>query len=823
MLLPLLLLALQSGGSGGEFAVWPYGSDLALRDRLIARGRMYDDLGGYLVGAPDGRIATSAGLEPIVLENLTTEEELFVVIAHAHAEHEEGGLENAGRLLWTCPDASVQLRAAPKSVLSALQGSPSRCHGAGRMVNASRPITPARNPAARGNGRQSAVSPDPDIQAWVAQVSQSNLLADVNTMVAFGTRRHGQPGEVNCENWLEAEFAALGLAVSTFNYDSGADNVIGELPGLKDPSKIVIIGGHYDSINYSTVAGAAPGADDDASGVAGVLEVARILSQQQFDYTIRFVGWSGEEQGLLGSQAYAAHLDQINADVVGMVQLDMIAYRNPNDTASVDFVTNSTDPILTAYAMAIYEAYVPGFPVESGRLLAGTSDHLAFFSHGFPACFPFEDVFRWSPYIHTSNDVVGVSANDFQLAEWMTEGALATIAELARPVSLTLSHVALPDTQDPAGPYVADALVLPLGGASTAGVELNWRVDGGAWNAVALTPGVAANSWTGDIPGQFAPARVDYYLVATASNGRQAWSPEGFEPGTLVHSFMVGSFQSIYANGFEGATDEGWTHAQVSTLDDWQRGAPKGKADDPLTAAAGAKVWGTDIGGTGFNGRYDSLIHNYLRSPVIDCSGRSGVHLRFQRWLSVEEGLHDHASIEVNGAVVWQNPADDHLVDAAWTEVDLDISQWADNNPAVQVTFRLESDHGLEFSGWNIDEFELYVLGTSGAGTNTISMSGPASVLSGGQAIFNFSGAQANAAFWLLNGANSNGTVFQGHSFDVGGSLLVLASGQADGAGAGSITLNVPAGIAGFTGRLEIAAVAGGAWRDSNLLVVSVQ
>ena len=98
-----------------------------------------------------------------------------------------------------------------------------------------------------------------------------------------------------------------------------------------------------------------------------------------------------------------------------------------------------------------------------------------------------------------------------------------------------------------------------------------------------------------------------------------------------------------------------------------------------------------------------------------------------------------------------------------------------------------------------------------------------ASVTAGGQGSYGFSGAPAHAAFWLLNGDNSAGSVSFGHSFDVGGSIKVLATGQADAAGSGSVTLSVPLAAAGLTGRLEIAAVAGGLWNDSNLLVISVQ
>jgi leucyl aminopeptidase len=826
MLLTSLLLSFacaQSAPAPSQFAVWPYGSDVQFRDALIARGRMFDDLGGFLIGEPDPALAGRFGIATDILDPLATDEALFVAIGPDHAEEMSNPSAESGRVLWVSPDARVTLFAAPKTALAALHGAGFRCHGAGRILNAARPIAPRGAFSAPGGRRQNAINPDPEIQGWVAQVSQANLQADVQTMVNFGTRRHEQPGEVACENWLEAEFAALGLNVSTYGYDAGADVVIGELPGVKDPSQIVVIGGHYDSINFATVTGDAPGADDDASGVAAVLEIARILSAQEFDFTIRFCGWSGEEFGLLGSEAYAAHLDNINADVVAMLQLDMIAYRANGDVRSVDFVTNDTDPGLTAFSQDVYAAYVPTLIVNSGILFAGTSDHRSFFVHGFPACFPFEDLNQFSPFIHTINDVIGTSANDWLRAELITEGALATVAEVARPASLEIVHTPLPDTQDEVGPYALSATVTALGGATTTSVDLIWRLAGGAWNTVAMTAGGGANQWNGTIPGQAAPARVEYHLIGTASNGRQAWSPEGFTPGENNHAFLVGVFTSIYANGFEGVTDEGWTHVQVATQDDWQRGTPAGKAGDPNVAASGAKCWGNDLGGTGFNGEYQPNVHNYLRSPVIDCTGQTDVSLRFQRWLTVEEGQFDDAKVEINGVVVWQNPVSGNLIDSSWTELDLDISQWADNNPSVQITFRLQSDGGLQFGGWNVDDVEVYVLASGGGtGTNTIVLAGPTTVNAGSSPTWTFSAAPASAPYWFINGTSGAGTTYQGHAFDVGVPVTVLASGTTSATGTGSVTIAVPPAAAGRTGYFEVAALAAGAWKDSNLLIVSV-
>jgi hypothetical protein len=182
----------------------------------------------------------------------------------------------------------------------------------------------------------------------------------------------------------------------------------------------------------------------------------------------------------------------------------------------------------------------------------------------------------------------------------------------------------------------------------------------------------------------------------------------------------VGSFDVIYYNGFEGTSDEGWTHAEVATQDDWQRGTPQGTSShDPDGAAVGAKAWGNDLGYSGWNGDYKNNVENYLESPSIDCSGWTNVHLQFLRWLTVEKGQYDQATITVNGQQVWANRVDRDHVDTSWVPVNIDISAIADNNPDVRVRFNLITDGGVVFGGWNIDEFKLVGNGGGGGPTPT--------------------------------------------------------------------------------------------------------
>jgi hypothetical protein len=505
------------------------------------------------------------------------------------------------------------------------------------------------------------------------------------------------------------------------------------------------------------------------------------------------------------------------------VQLDMIAYRAPGDSLSVGFVTNDTDPGLNSFAMDIYQAYVPTLPVNIGYLSGGTSDHRSFFNHGFPSTFPFEDLGSYSPFIHGYNDVSGTSANDFVLATLITQGALATVAELAQPLSMTLSHTPLADTQDESGPYVVNLNAISNTSATVSTATLYWKLDtASTFNQVSMSP-TAGNTFSGNIPGQASPAKVEYYVTAIDSSGNQKWLPDGFNAGENNYRFHVGLFQSIFFDDFESSTDNGWTHVQYATQDDWQRGAPQGQAGDSASAFSGSNVWANDLGGSGWNGSYATNVDNALLSPIIDCSAKTGVTLSFARWLTVEESQYDQAEIRVNGSVVWSNPANTNLLDNNWSVQDIDISGYADNNPAVQVEFRLKSDAGLEFGGWNIDDFELYTVASSGGSSNVLNLNG-ATVAQPGQAVsYSLTNMQPNARYGLLVALSNAGTSIFGHNFDIGSPYTVVRTGTADGNGAATINFSVPMSVAPNT----IAYVEGGAMNssgvdDSNMLTLLI-
>jgi hypothetical protein len=320
--------------------------------------------------------------------------------------------------------------------LSAISGPAARAQAVKRPVRRERGEA-RRRASENGPGNSS-------IARLVAEIDARNIERTIKALVSFGTRNtlsaqdNPQRGIGAARDWLYGEFSKIAagtggrLTVEKQSYEQSANppprgrvpqptiitNVVATLRGTQPASenRLYVVSGHYDSMCTSPTDAVcdAPGANDDASGTAAVLEMARVMSRYKFDATIIFMTVAGEEQGLLGSTYFAEQAKQKGLDIQGMFTNDIIGsslggngVRDPhtirvfsegvpsNETTeeagtrrSVGGENDSSSRQLARFIKEAGARYVPSMNVSMvyrrDRYLRG-GDHIPFLERGFPA------------------------------------------------------------------------------------------------------------------------------------------------------------------------------------------------------------------------------------------------------------------------------------------------------------------------------------------------------------------------------------------------------------------------------------------------------
>jgi hypothetical protein len=209
-------------------------------------------------------------------------------------------------------------------------------------------------------------------------------------------------------------------------------NVVATLKGTENPSEIYIVCGHYDSLSDIPMV-RAPGADDNASGTSLVLEAARILSDYEFESTIRFVCLTGEELGLYGSEHHARTASSVGEDIRAVLNFDMVAWGDP----AIFLIANQPSSPVADYCIAVRDTFVPTLGItKTIDPHIRYSDHASFWDFGFRSLCGIE-IDHWdNRVIHTRGDVV--DRLDMHLAGDVTRLAAASLASMARLVSAPL-------------------------------------------------------------------------------------------------------------------------------------------------------------------------------------------------------------------------------------------------------------------------------------------------------------------------------------------------------------------------------------------------
>lgn len=274
----------------------------------------------------------------------------------------------------------------------------------------------------------------------VSQVQEKSIRDMINKLTEFNTRYYKSDTGVKSSEFIRDTWAALAKSRSDVKVELYKHNnwpqasIIMTITGSENPEEIVIVGGHADSIaGFFGGGGRAPGADDNASGIATITETIRILMNSNYKpkRTVQFMGYAAEEVGLLGSKDIAGQYKKNSQKVVGVMQLDMTLFKGTADKDIV-LMTDYTNTAQNEFIGRLVDEYVK-VPWGYSRCGYGCSDHASWTANGYPASIPFEssmgDINR---QIHTARDTLENSGGDAKHAAKFAKLATAFVVELAK-------------------------------------------------------------------------------------------------------------------------------------------------------------------------------------------------------------------------------------------------------------------------------------------------------------------------------------------------------------------------------------------------------
>ncbi len=452
------------------------------------------------------------------------------------------------------------------------------------------------------------------------QVSQSNYidLMDNWLYTHNGDDRGFGPEHDLARANIVTLFQSYGWDVQLhpFNYFGGTYyNVVATRTGVSFPNQEYIVGAHYDSVDN-------PGADDNASGTALILETARVLGQYESDYTIRLIAFDREEQGLYGSYAYASQ--HSGDDGLAVISGDMVntdtgtgsalTYARSNDT----WLINSINQALWDY----------GGLTQNYSGWNGQSDHASFDDFGVDSALLIESLVWSNPFYHQQNDSFDTpNYLNFDYATNMTRTIVGWLVDQA------VVHVDV-DTLDFEFPAGRPDWVSPQGG-TTMRVEVLGVGDetplpgtgvlhydvGSGWQNTPMQV-ISDNVYDAVFPAAPCGVDVKYYVSAQGMSGDTYTDPYA-APDASFQALAVNDIITLWSDNFQ--THTGWQVSGNASTGMWERAVPNGggeRGDPPADHDGSGMCYVTENGSgdTDIDGGY-----TYLDSPTIDLSGGDAI------------------------------------------------------------------------------------------------------------------------------------------------------------------------------------------------------
>nr|BDT29337.1 M20/M25/M40 family metallo-hydrolase [Bacteriovorax sp. HI3] len=286
-----------------------------------------------------------------------------------------------------------------------------------------------------------SINQESQVLSWLPEVSVDYMNGIVTHLSSYKNRYYKSPEGEAALKWIGAEWSKLtegrtDAKVEYYKYQNHNQPTViltieGSDPELKD--QIIILGGHGDSINTDNegVDSHAPGADDNAAGIAVISDIIRVMVKKSYQpkHTIQFIAYAAEEVGIQGSYELARVYRENKKKVLGVFQFDGVNY-NIKKTYDMALISDSTNEEQNMFVASLIDKYVK-VRWTWEQCGYGCSDHAAWNYEGYRASFPVEAInAEQSPYIHTANDTFEKSNNTTEHASMFTKLGMAYLIEL---------------------------------------------------------------------------------------------------------------------------------------------------------------------------------------------------------------------------------------------------------------------------------------------------------------------------------------------------------------------------------------------------------
>jgi aminopeptidase YwaD len=290
---------------------------------------------------------------------------------------------------------------------------------------------------------------DEKIQAKRAMVSIESLKRHVENIQFDRNPYEGYPKVEQAAQYIAREFLKVGLDVKEdcFQWEGKSyKNIVAEKKGRASPDRVFILGAHYDTVPGS------PGADDDASGIAVLLEIARNIQSVSLEGTLRLIAFSLEEYNYIGSSHYVESLKKGKEEILGMISLEMVGFTGPrqdyppylepkyypNVGDFIAIVGNERSQKLLEKVCQSFKTHIPQLPLEflmvpgNGERMEEVrlSDHSTFWDEGFPALLVTDTSFLRNPNYHLPSD--RIETLNFEFMQKVATGVFYSVVELAK-------------------------------------------------------------------------------------------------------------------------------------------------------------------------------------------------------------------------------------------------------------------------------------------------------------------------------------------------------------------------------------------------------